>query len=297
MTKPPVGAPIDPNGNLSGDGTRTFEWDAQDQLIAINQGTHRSEFAYDGQQRRVRFVEKENATVVSDQRLLWTGNEIAQRRDASGTAVTAQFYRYGWTQDGVAYFRTHDHLTSTRDVTDTTGSLQARYAYEPSGRTARIAGNMDDPFTFTGVLAHSPSGLFLMKRRSYSADLGRWLSEDPLGMKDGPNLYAYVLNEPLRWIDPSGTVKFNPPNGNLLPGYRDQQPGCDVSGSAGAYLNNRPCIVQCCEDHDRCYEANRCNWTSWLTIPASACGMCNMRVAWCIVTADKSSTGCTKCPR
>lgn len=73
MTKPPVGAPIDPNGNLSGDGTRTFEWDAQDQLIAINQGTHRSEFAYDGQQRRVRFVEKKNATVVSDQRLLWTG--------------------------------------------------------------------------------------------------------------------------------------------------------------------------------------------------------------------------------
>jgi YD repeat-containing protein len=41
----------DANGNLASDGTRTFEWDARNQLVAVNVGTHRSEFTYDGQQR------------------------------------------------------------------------------------------------------------------------------------------------------------------------------------------------------------------------------------------------------
>jgi YD repeat-containing protein len=46
----------DANGNLTADGTRTFEWDARDQLVAVTVGTHRSEFTYDGNQRRVRVV-------------------------------------------------------------------------------------------------------------------------------------------------------------------------------------------------------------------------------------------------
>jgi hypothetical protein len=57
---PRVGAPIDANGNLTSDGTRTFEWDARNQVMAVNVWTHRTEFTYDREQRRVRVVEKEN---------------------------------------------------------------------------------------------------------------------------------------------------------------------------------------------------------------------------------------------
>jgi YD repeat-containing protein len=42
----------DANGNLTSDGTRTLEWDARNQLVAVEVGTHRSEFTYDGLQRR-----------------------------------------------------------------------------------------------------------------------------------------------------------------------------------------------------------------------------------------------------
>src|SRR5205085_5187912 len=38
----------DASGNLLSDGTRTFEWDAQNQLVAVATGTHRSEFSYNG---------------------------------------------------------------------------------------------------------------------------------------------------------------------------------------------------------------------------------------------------------
>ena len=48
----------DANGNLTSDGIRTFEWDALNQLAAVDVGTHRSEFTYDGDRRRVRVVER-----------------------------------------------------------------------------------------------------------------------------------------------------------------------------------------------------------------------------------------------
>jgi len=58
-----VGAPIDANGNLTADGTRTFEWDARNQLVAVIVAAHRSEFTCDGFQRRARTVEKEYGVV------------------------------------------------------------------------------------------------------------------------------------------------------------------------------------------------------------------------------------------
>ncbi len=68
----------DANGNLTGDGVKTYEWDAENRLIAVNQGTPRSEFTYDGARRRVRIVEKANSVVTSDRRFVWCGSEICE---------------------------------------------------------------------------------------------------------------------------------------------------------------------------------------------------------------------------
>ena len=40
----------------------------------------------------------------------------------------------------------------------------------------------------------------------YSADLGRFISKDPKGYVDGMNLYAYVMNNPSKYLDPMGTT-------------------------------------------------------------------------------------------
>jgi YD repeat-containing protein len=84
MTRPDICAPIDANGNLTADGTRTFEWDARNQLVAVTVGTHRSEFTYDGLQRRVRVVEKENGVTESDSKVLWCDRELCEERAADG---------------------------------------------------------------------------------------------------------------------------------------------------------------------------------------------------------------------
>jgi hypothetical protein len=46
--------------------------------------------------------------------------------------------------------------------------------------------------------------LYYYRARYYDPTSGRFLSEDPIGFEGGINLYAYVLNDPLDLIDPSG---------------------------------------------------------------------------------------------
>lgn len=48
--------------------------------------------------------------------------------------------------------------------------------------------------------------MYYYRNRMYSADLGRFISKDPKGYVDGMNLYAYVMNNPLKYSDPMGTV-------------------------------------------------------------------------------------------
>ena len=220
----------DLNGNLvteavAGGKTRAYEWDAINRLTAIQSdavpvsGSWRTEFTYDGQSRRVRVVEKTwNAgggswVTESDHRYLWIGTEIVQKRDASGTNIQVKYYGngerhvFGGTTD---YHYTRDHLGSIREVVETDGDVYLRYDYTPWGERIKIGGTAttaeSDAFEwgFTGHHYHAESGLHLALYRAYDANLGRWLSEDPLGEAGGLNLYGYVGNAPVSAWDPLG---------------------------------------------------------------------------------------------
>jgi RHS repeat-associated protein len=194
----------DGNGNRTGDGTRTFEWDAANRLVAIVNGTHRSEFTYNGQGRRIRQVEKDGAVVTSDRRFVWCSTLICEERDGSGTVVTRQLDRYGFREGGSNYAWTRDHLGSVREVTDVSGAVRARYEYDPFGRRTKISGDKEANFGFAGLYTHLESGMALARRRAFDPQTGRWLSPDPIGLRAGINRYRYVRNNPGRFRDPSG---------------------------------------------------------------------------------------------
>jgi RHS repeat-associated protein len=193
----------DANGNLTGDGTRAFEWDPLDRLTAVTSGTHRSEFAYNGVGQRVTVVEKDNGTVTNTKNLISIGSEICEERDASNS-VTKRYYAQGMQLGPISYYYSRDHLGSIRELTDSSGAVQARYDYDVYGRRAKLSGSLDADFGFTGHYYHQPSGLHHALYRAYDADLGRWLNRDPIGEKEGINLYGYVGNNPIYWTDPLG---------------------------------------------------------------------------------------------
>ena len=198
MAEPAVGAPIDANGNLTADGTRTFAWDARNQLVAVTVGTHRSEFTYDGQQRRVREIEKENGATESDAKLVWCGRDVCEERISGG--ATTDYLGDGFRRGTQSFFYTRDGQASVREVTDASGTLGSRVDYDPFGLGTTVIGSAP-PHGFTGYVRHSASGFNLATYRAYDSDLGRWLSEDPLRDADGPNRYVYARNDPVRLID------------------------------------------------------------------------------------------------
>ncbi len=53
------------------------------------------------------------------------------------------------------------------------------------------------------------TGLYYYGYRYYLTELGRWLTRDPLGEAGGPNLYGFVYNDPMNWVDPYGDSPFS----------------------------------------------------------------------------------------
>ena len=194
----------DANGNLTSDGTRNFAWDARNQLSAITAGTSRTEFSYDGLQRRVRIIEKQNGVVQSDTRVLWCEWQICEERASDGVTVLRRAYGRGEQVAGVGRFFAVDHLHSVTGVADGSGSPLAAYAFDPWGQRTLTAGTDVTSVGFTGHRWQANGGLWLSVYRAYDAGAARWLSEDPIGVSGGPNLYNYVRDNPIGYRDELG---------------------------------------------------------------------------------------------
>jgi RHS repeat-associated protein len=191
----------DETGNLTSDGTRTFEWNAQNQVVSITVGVERREFTYDGRHRRVTERTRVSGTLVEDVQLVMCGPDICQERHSGNRR--RDVYEYGERFEGVNLFYTKDHLGSLTELLDSIGTVRARNRYDPFGRQQSV-GDVAPRFGFSGHVYIATDGLNLTYFRGYDPALGRWISSDPLGWRAGPNFYAYVEGRPTTLIDPFG---------------------------------------------------------------------------------------------
>jgi RHS repeat-associated protein len=151
---------------------------------------------------------------TSDRRYVWAGgNQPAEERDATTNAVTKRFFEEGEQRIGGAdagfYYYAKDHLGSNREITNSTGAIAARYDFDLWGKRTKISGAFDSEVGYTGHHHHAKSGLVLTWYRAYDAELGRWLSADPLGEAGGLNLYGYVGNDPVIYTDSLGLAYWD----------------------------------------------------------------------------------------
>jgi len=120
----------------------------------------------------------------------------------------------GFVSAGTQYFH-QDQLGSTRVITDSTGSKIGEQGHFPFGKSW-YAPNTTTKWAFTGYERDSESGNDNALARYDASRLGRFLSPDPLGgdisNPQSLNRYAYVWNNPLNLVDPSGlTPEFGDP--------------------------------------------------------------------------------------
>ena len=196
---------FDANGNMTSDGTNTWSWDAENRLIQITYPSsgNNTQFTYDPFGRNVKIEERTSGSVTATRQFIWHGNDRREERDASG-ALVKQFFSRGQRNGSTNFFYAKDHLGSIRGLTDNSGVSQASYSFDPYGRVTKLQETVPSDFGFAGYYLHARSGLNLTVSRAYSAELSRWISRDPIAERGSLNLYGYVSNNPLSFVDPLG---------------------------------------------------------------------------------------------
>ena len=97
-----------------------------------------------------------------------------------------------------------DALGTTLGLTDSIGSIQTSYSYEPFVSVAVSGTITTNSFTFTGREMDA-TGLYFYRARYYAPALQRFFSEDPIGFDGGDMvLYAYANANPISRFDPLG---------------------------------------------------------------------------------------------
>jgi RHS repeat-associated protein len=110
-----------------------------------------------------------------------------------------------------------DALGSALALADSAGAVQTAYTYEPFGRTTVTGASNTNPFQYIGR-ENDATGLYYYRGRYYHPLIQRFISEDPVEFEGGDmNLYAYVLNNPLLYVDPFGLTHDTIPGGCMNP--------------------------------------------------------------------------------
>jgi RHS repeat-associated protein len=198
----------DSNGNLTSktdaSGSWTYIWDYENRLKQASKASGVTvSYAYDALGRRIQRASSAGAT-----KFVYDGPDVVRDLDGNGNTVADYLNGSGidnklrqTTSGTTSYFAT-DHLGTTRALTDVSGNLTSALGYDSFGNVA--SGAATTRYTYTGREIDFGTGLYYYRARWYNPPEGRFVSDDPIGLTGGLNLFAYVKNQPLRFRDPEG---------------------------------------------------------------------------------------------
>ncbi len=206
---------------INATGTTTFAWDPLSHLTAVTTPDTTAIYAYGPTgMREIKTVTTANGTTST--RSVYTGTGIAMELDSDGTRYTYLWgpgrlplsvtrERTGEASETFAY--QVDAVGSVIGMTDESGTVVARYSYDPWGRVTDETAIGDEiafrnPLRYRSYYHDAETGLYYMPARFYDPMTYRFLSEDPEAPgADEPgslNAFAYCGDDPIGATDPSG---------------------------------------------------------------------------------------------
>jgi RHS repeat-associated protein len=266
--------------------------DFKDQLHATQQRVSNGPvettyYVYDSTGQRVRKVTETANGAKANEQIYLGAYEVYREHDATGTAVTLerdtlhvmddkrrialletktidQSTSANLLPDTAIRYQHTNHLESACLELDENASVISYEEYYPYGSTSYQSGSIAAEtslkrYRYTGKERDEENRFYYHGARYYAPWLGRWTSCDPLVTVDGPNLFSYSRNNPIRFYDPSGLqnvpAKAGTPAGpvtdeelNALDEESDRNfkliqqriESSHHSGVSGIYLNQPP---------------------------------------------------------
>jgi RHS repeat-associated protein len=230
-----TGATYDERDRQLTDGPLQFSYNANGELITkhdIATGANTS-YAYDDR-GRLRQVTVPSGSVI-DYVLDGIGHRLRKNRDGApiqaflydgalrpiaeldGANQVISRFVYGprantpeyFVRGGHEYRIVTDSLGSPRLIVDaSSGSVVQQLDYDEFGKVTMDTNPGFQPFGFAGGLTDRDTGLVHFGEREYDPAEGRWMTADPLRFAgDNPNLFAYVGNDPVNFLDPTGLLQ------------------------------------------------------------------------------------------
>lgn len=217
-----------------------YTYDTENRLVGLAKNTVQASttpgtygYVYDYRTRRVARTET-GATM----QMVFSGGTSVQEYSAPGV-VSAEYVRgsdWGGGVGGVLYSlrggsASYDHYDRRGDVTartDSTGTVTWQASYEAFGTRPAEYGTTQDRQK-ANTKEEDPTGLLNEGMRYRDLETGTFITRDPAGFIDGPNLYAYVRQNPWTRFDPEGLL-----NSGLTPVVTSGGVTTIEAGTAGA---------------------------------------------------------------
>ncbi|HCP1440097.1 TPA: RHS domain-containing protein, partial [Escherichia coli] len=226
-------------GELKERRDQQLEWNAQGQLTRVISSNSETRYQYDALGRR---ISKATSNLHTDRgersrtTFVWEGFRLLQETTWQGKRTYLYDAEQPYTPVAAITGRGesrkiwyyHTDLTGTvQEVTAADGTLvwagyQAGFG-ENRGDISNSGAYFEQPLRLPGQYYDEETGLHYNLFRYYAPECGRFISQDPIGLLGGLNLYQYAPN-PISWIDPLGlTVTFTDSRGLTLDvsGYTD----------------------------------------------------------------------------
>jgi RHS repeat-associated protein len=202
----------DADGNVTsrtcGGVTTSFYWSAESRLDSVRVGTLWYRYRYDALGRLMR----RDSVGTAVRHYLWDGDNLLAELNETATAKVGEYSYYSMDQlhafvvGTTAFYGHQDVRGNTLSLTvDTLGYQRLWYNAWGTRTSGGDPFNGADRARWKGALSfEGDAGLYYMRNRWYEPRTGRFISEDPIGLLGGVNLYAFSDADPVNGWDPTG---------------------------------------------------------------------------------------------